>query len=192
MIREIHTIKEAAQEWVRGMNAIPTELLQKIAKLDINEFYDSIHELTTPVKGNPVYVYDLPDTDIEGLQYTCDDSDGVITGYDEETEEYIIELSGGTRIKCEAANFEVNCDDEFLPMWGTLWTFGDSADDYWLTNCDGIRKMSECGFRIYESDDFGYFFGIDGAGYDFYEAHWIPLYKARGLQWHDTEENEAA
>ena len=38
---------------------------------------------------------------------------------------------------------------------------------------------------MYESGEFGYFFGIDGAGYDFYECHWIPLYKARGLQWHD-------
>ena len=188
MIREIHTIKEAAHEWVREMNAIPYGLINKIVEMDIN----SIHEVTAPVKGDSVYVYDLPDTDIEGLQYTCNDSYGIITSYDEETEEYVIELSGGTRIKCEADNFEVNCRDNFLPIWGTLWTFGDSADDYWLTNCDGIRKMSECGFRIYESDDFGYFFGIDGAGYDFYEAHWIPLYKARGLQWHDTEENEAA
>ena len=34
---------------------------------------------------------------------------------------------------------------------------------------------------------FGYIFGIDGAGYDFYEDHWIPLYKERGIQWHDKE-----
>ena len=27
-------------------------------------------------------------------------------------------------------------------------------------------------------------------GYDFYENHWIPLYKARGLQWHETETEE--
>ena len=47
--------------------------------------------------------------------------------------------------------------------------------------------MADCGFRIYEQEDYGYIFGIDGAGYDFYEAHWIPLYKARGLKWHLTE-----
>ena len=45
--------------------------------------------------------------------------------------------------------------------------------------------MSECGFRIYENDEIGYFFGIDKAGYDFYESHWVPLYKKRGLLWHD-------
>jgi hypothetical protein len=73
-----------------------------------------------------------------------------------------------------------------------MWSFGDSADDYWLEEMDGIRIMSECGVRIFESEEFGYFFGIDGAGYDFYEASWIPLYKARGLQWHDpaTEERD--
>ena len=75
-----------------------------------------------------------------------------------------------------------------LPMWGTMWSFGDSADDYWLEEEDGLELMAECGFRIYEQEDFGYLFGIDGAGYSFMEAHWIPLYKARGLHWHREEE----
>ena len=52
-----------------------------------------------------------------------------------------------------------------------------------------MQIMANCGFRIYESEDYGYIFGIDGAGYDFYEAHWIPLYKAIGLKWHDNEED---
>lgn len=26
------------------------------------------------------------------------------------------------------------------------------------------------------------------SGYDFYEAHWIPLYEARGLKWHKESE----
>lgn len=50
--------------------------------------------------------------------------------------------------------------------------------------------MSDCGFRIYKSEDYGYFFGIDGAGYSFYEEHWMPLYKARGLHWHDPQAEE--
>ena len=77
-----------------------------------------------------------------------------------------------------------------LPMWGTMWSFGDSLDNYWLEEKDGIALMSKCGFRIFKSDEFGYFFGIDGAGYDFYEAHWIPLYNERGLKWHDTKIDE--
>ena len=79
-------------------------------------------------------------------------------------------------------------DADYLPMWGTMWSFGDSADDYWLEEEDGLELMAKCGFRIYEQEDFGYLFGIDGAGYSFMEAHWIPLYKARGLHWHEEEE----
>lgn len=77
--------------------------------------------------------------------------------------------------------------DSILPMWGWLWSFSDSADDYFMDELDGIKKMSECGFRIYEHDEWGYFFGIDGCGYSFYDEHWIPLYKKRGLQWHDPK-----
>ncbi len=79
-------------------------------------------------------------------------------------------------------------DADYLPMWGTMWSFGDSEDDYWLEEEDGLELMAECGFRIYEQEDFGYLFGIDGAGYSFMDEHWIPLYKARGLQWHREEE----
>lgn len=74
----------------------------------------------------------------------------------------------------------------WLPMWSTLWTFSESLDEDWtLRNLD---KVAECGFRIYQDDETGdVYLGIDGAGYDFYEAHWEPLYEARGLQWHSEE-----
>ena len=76
--------------------------------------------------------------------------------------------------------------DDFFPIWGTMWQFSDWIDNKWLESRDGLQAMTDCGFRIYESDEFGYFFGIDGAGYDFYEEHWLPLYKARGLHWHEN------
>lgn len=81
------------------------------------------------------------------------------------------------------------CPEEFgcLPMNWMMWSFNDPVDTLWLEKCDGLRKMAECGFRVYKNDEFGYFFGIDGCGYSFYEAHWIPLYKARGLRWHDED-----
>lgn len=73
-----------------------------------------------------------------------------------------------------------------LPIWSTLWTFGCKFDEDWAR--ENIGTMRQCGFRVYEQDNFGVLFGIDGAGYDFYEAHWIPLYKARGLKWHDEHD----
>ena len=73
--------------------------------------------------------------------------------------------------------------DSFLPLWGTMFSFEHPMDNEWLDDKKNLRKMADCGFRIYRQEDYGYIFGIDGAGYDFYEVHWIPLYKARGLRW---------
>ena len=72
---------------------------------------------------------------------------------------------------------------EAQPMWGWMWTFNDITDAEWLEK--HLKEVHECGFRIYYQQDYGYLLGIDGAGYDFYEEHWIPLYEARGLKWHE-------
>lgn len=164
------TIRDAAERWVHEMNAIPQGMIEKL--MNIGD--EDIHEVTEPAIGDRVYAYYEP----------VEEPYGTIAEYDEERDLYTIEFDNGKEVKLDPDDFEVERDGSF-PMWGTMWSFGDGCDDWWLEDGDGIRIMSECGFRIYESDEFGYFFGIDGAGYDFYESHWIPLYKARGLQWHD-------
>lgn len=168
---------EAAHVFVSEMNAIPQGMIAELMENNI----DAWRELTAPATTDRVYVYNLPD------DYDGNEENGEIVGYDEDEELYAIELDDGAIIKAEAGDFEVNRDD-FLPMWGTMWSFNDSSDDYWLEELDGLRKMSECGFRIYEHEEYGYYFGIDGAGYDFFEAHWLPLYEARGLRWHKEDE----
>lgn len=162
------TIREAAGEWVREMNAIPTGMIEKL--MNIGD--EDIHEVTEPAVGDRVYCY-------QPLSEHC----GVIEDIYEDGR-YHIQLDNDSWTDAERDDFEVERDSG-LPMWGTMWTFGDSCDDWWLEEKDGIKIMSECGFRVYESENFGFIFGIDGAGYDFYESHWIPLYKARGLRWHD-------
>lgn len=174
MIREGMTIRDAAEKWVQGMNAIPQGMIEKLMRAEPDEW----SELTVPAAGDPVYVYDLP----EGSENHY----GEIHSYDEKADLYCIELDNGSKVSLKEENFEVQRDG-VLPMWGTMWSFGDSADDYWLEKMNGIAIMSRCGFRIYESQEFGYFFGIDGAGYSFYAEHWVPLYRARGLQWHDPK-----
>ena len=166
-MRDRTTILDAARQWVGGFNAIPHGMIDALMRHDP----DSWHEVTQMKVGDRVYVYESGDY-------------GEITKYNTKTEKFTVELDNGKIVKVEKDDMEKE-DDDILPMWGTLWSFNDSADDYWLSDLDGIRLMSECGFRIYEHEEWGYFFGIDGAGYDFYEAHWVPLYKARGLQWHD-------
>lgn len=166
------TIREVAESWVQEMNAFPNDMIEKLMSDDI----DSWHEVTAPSICDRVYVYELPES--------CENHCGEIKNYLAEADMYLINLDDGTTVEVGADDSEVERDSN-IPMWGTMWSFGDSADDYWLEEMGGIALMSSCGFRIYESDDFGYFFGIDGAGYDFYEMHWVPLYKARCLQWHD-------
>lgn len=166
-MREGVTIRQAAERWVReGMNPFPTNMIEKLIESDLDKW----HEITYPSQGDRVYVYDLGET-------------GEILR--EKDDVFEIKMDSGEIVEVSADDVDEVQRDSFLPMWGTIWQFDDSADEYWLDELDGIRALSKCGFRVYVSDEFGYFFGIDGAGYDFYDSHWIPLYKARGLKWHD-------
>lgn len=164
-MRKGKTINDATHEWVNGFNAIHTGIIDKLMSFDREDW----HEITIRSIGERVY---------------CNKHDeyGEVKLYDDETEEYVVLLDNNQFVRVDKNQVEL---DDTLPMWSTMWSFGDSADDYWLEGFGGIQQMSACGFRIYESYEFGYFFGIDGAGYNFYEEHWIPLYKARGLHWHD-------
>lgn len=173
MRREGMTKLDAAHEWVREFNAIQQGMIDKLMRDNPEEWT----EVTRPSAGDRVYVYEVP----EGAEGNhCGD----VRSCNGESELYCVELDNGLLVSVAEGDFEVERDGQ-LPMWGTMWSFGDSADDWWLEEGDGIQAMSECGFRIYEHEEFGYFFGIDAAGFDFYDAFWLPLYNKRGLQWHD-------
>lgn len=179
MIRTIKTKLDAAHEWVREFNAIDTEMIQRLMYYEPCDW----EEVTLPSVGDRVYAYDVPKGCTEA---------GEIVAYNEKTDRYTIKPDSGRNFRTSKENFEVFYPDSNLPMWGTMWSFGDSFDNEWLEHLDGIRVMSDCGFRIYSNEEFGYFFGIDGAGYDFYEAHWLPLYEARGLKWHDEDDEQSS
>lgn len=176
------TVSEATHRWVQEFNRFPQDMISKLMSIDI----DGWREVTAPAPGDSVYLFDVPAEDKDGNEYEGSGQEGEIVKVLGDGDVFVIELNDGTEVAVEGGEFEVQRYDS-LPMWGTMWQFGDSADDYWLEEMDGVQAMSECGFRIYESDEWGYFFGIDGAGYDFYSEHWIPLYRKRGLQWHDPE-----
>lgn len=174
------TLSEAVHKWTDEMNRYPQDMIQVLMSAKPDDWC----EVTAPSEGDRVYVYDLPEETPDGKPYDGTEHCGEISDcFDHDT--YRVALDDGNSVLVKASDFEV-CFDDVLPMWGWMWSFDDSADDYWLEELGGIKIMSECGFRVYENAEWGYFFGIDGAGYDFYEAHWIPLYKKRGLLWHDT------
>lgn len=165
---------DAVHAFVSEMNAIPRGMIEKLMECDIYGW----HEVTMPSIGNRVYVFG-------------NECAGEIVNMLPNADTYLVNLDDddGTATEVGLDDFEVIRDDA-LPMWGTMWSFGDTLDDEWLEEDNGIQKMSGCGFRIYYHEEWGYFFGIDGAGYDFYESHWMPLYKVRGLKWHQEVYNE--
>lgn len=174
------TINEATHEWVREFNALPRDMIEFLMQTDPNNWT----EITKPCCDSRVYVQDGEHDGKEGEIMSCD--------YGGEYDLYVIKFDDedmGDAILSED-EFYVIYETEPLPMWGTMWSFGDSCDDHWIDNEENLRIMSQCGFRIYYHSEWGYFFGIDGAGYDFYSEHWIPLYKARGLHWHDDAAEE--
>ena len=88
-----------------------------------------------------------------------------------------------------------------LPMWGTLFVPGDDCDARNIARLcretepsdseeevllsAGWRKVGTTGILAVEFDD-QLLLGINGAGYDFYEAHWNPLYVELEYSWHEA------
>ena len=164
MINNQMSILDATKYWVRGFNAFP----QPMISLLIEQNPVAWTEITLPAVGDSVFVHK-------------ESKRGEIIARSNSS--YTVSLYNGDTVTVSADDFDV-CYDYSLPIWGTMWAFNDSSDIAWLETDKGLTAMSECGFRVFQNDDFGYFFGIDGAGYDFYQEHWIPLYLTRGLHWH--------
>lgn len=160
-------LREQVEDWISRMNEVPTDMIDKL--MDDESDWD---EVTTPDVGDRVYVYSVGNTGriIDVREPSYDDGDDEIL--------YQIRLGSGYIIFCNVEEFEVERDSR-VPMWSTMWSFYENDDQYWIEDPENVRIMSKCGFRVYKSLEFGYFFGIDGAGYDFYSQHWIPLYEAR-------------
>lgn len=146
---------ELVSEWVDYFNSYPTSMINTL----IDAAPDEWEEVTTPCVGKLVYVPEIDD-------------------FGE-----IVEIGGLYKVKVakdrifSVSEVEVQYDD-YIPIWGTMWSFINPQDELWL-KYKGIKIMSECGFRVFKSERWGYFFGIDGGGYSFYDKHWIPLYKQR-------------
>ncbi len=66
------------------------------------------------------------------------------------------------------------------PAWNTLRMLDDKP--FFAS----IMEFNECGISVYEDSRGFWYLGIGGCGYDFYEAHWMRLYRMRGIHWHST------
>lgn len=147
---------ERVKDWVSRLDSVPTDMICRLLDDDDDDWC----EVTRPSVGKRVYVFTA-------------DAFGEVVRAGRRT--YKVELDNGETIFCGLDDMEVENRD-FLPMCSKMWHIKEGDD--WLRRGDRVLLMSRCGFRVYESTEYGFYFGIDGAGYDFYEAHWIPLYRA--------------
>lgn len=176
MERNKITAEDATRKWVEELNLIPQTILNKSLMTEVTPL--SLHDYVEVIQGD---YYGCHGSIVEVIK---DGSSEMIT-------DFRVEFDGGHGAMAMSYQSLAHHYYYEFPIWGTMWTFGNSSDENWLAN-GGLQKMADCGFRIFrfEEDDL-YIFGIDGAGYDFYEKHWVPLYLKRGLEWHDDLEKTA-
>ena len=51
------TKKDAAYAWVQEFNAIPQSVIEKLAKIDLEENGEGITEITPPSCGDRIYIF---------------------------------------------------------------------------------------------------------------------------------------
>lgn len=83
---------------------------------------------------------------------------------------------------------EMEVDEEWFPMWGTLFECADKSLERWVLA--NIEKLADEGIGVIEGiGHLNSLLFIMGAGYDFFEAHWIPLY-VQIFGWVDPKDYE--
>ena len=167
-------IKEATRQFMnRHFDSIPTVLFEQALELAHNkgECADDVLELVdTKYRRCP----------------ECDETN-VAKGKEWDDNEH----------EWNCPDCEASFDDNGEP-WERLqlaepdhWP-GAHGTVFWTT-WDSVGKVAaQCGFEVYESPQFnGVILAVDGGGYDFVEAHWMPLYMAMEITWHEDKEGWA-
>lgn len=177
MLSKGMTVEDAAMRWVSEFNEVPPGVVNLL------KAETEMTEITPPAAGDLIRLIERP----EGYDGGAEEGEIVSRLPDGR---YKVRMWDEQDVAIPEEDFYVIREYE-TPIWGTMWAFGDSLDNYWLSDPAHLQAMADCGFRVFEQEDYDYLFGIDGAGYDFWESHWCPLYRVRGLRWHDpdTEEN---
>jgi len=169
------TIREATQEWIGQFDNIPGSIFEKLIKYDeAVSYYDSdaFRMLASPkVECSGCSASYEGELSLKELEKRNDDSHGVACES--------CEHNKGDEWKTGYPEYAFPCG------WGTLFAPSDSCDQDWFL--ENAEEVANLGIFVFESEDFGILLGIDGGGFDFYEAYWIPLYKVRGLQWHSLD-----
>lgn len=182
--------EDAVSKWINEFNTVPREVSELLFEKE------NLYEVTPITKGSDVYVNSheyIGNAEVVNSRGLDKDGNELVDedGYGLDNHFMVQSYNGATDRNETYVVSEDDLEQEFdssLPMWNNMWSFGEHLDNDWIDR-GGLEALANCGFRIYETEAYGYVFGIDGMGYSFKEAHFSPLYDARGLNWH-TEEIE--
>lgn len=163
----IEYFRPAAERLIQSLNAVKGD-----------EQGEYAFERFNVIGGEKVYVvdgdeYTDPDEALKAYVRSAeDDGEPVTEGY-ASVEDALESLAEDGDIEITFSNEEL-----FPPMWNTLWKTDWLPGGWERSYADRAQEIAEfCGVTIYEDTegDEEFLLGVNGAGYDFYEAHWIPL-----------------
>ena len=184
-------LKPAARRLVGGFAMIDARWLAAVA-----EKLDNEDSPTFPAHGYCFVVHDSADRRaIEALMrpFIPEDQAGLLAFIEEKNisidlEDYLEEPHHMVQLAEMAEDAPVPgpvYDVEELRE-DTKWKWEEKYDDdMWLAHY-GWHYVGDTGVLATEIDG-ELILGINGGGYDFYEAHWIPLYRELGYGWHNVE-----
>jgi hypothetical protein len=147
-----------------GFNSVPMSVIDKINEHDN---YLSITEITPPTIGNWVYIHTG--------EYCGEEGEVVGVDHNEENTLYKVRINDDpdNPVLISSDCFDVQ-HDMIMPICDTMWAFSDPTDIEWANGeylGPHLQEIADCGFRIYESEDYGILLGIDHGGYSFYDEH---------------------
>lgn len=144
--------------------------------------------LVDPDRGMYVKCRDLPQPGTyisQSGEFGDDERFSFLVESVELDDEMIVAVSEDEKGRIEIPFDELYCYDN-APDWLTLWAI-DGIPSY-----GEIDLYNDCGISVYETESGLFYIGINGCGYDFYDAHWLPLYRKKGICWHSTESSWVA
>ncbi len=165
------TLRKATEEWVAQFSDVPGSIIEKMAKADESIYAfdsDSFRLVASPrIKCSWCSTTYDGDLSLADLMAEFDRGQGVPCDH--------CFLDGWWNLGEPESGFPCG--------WGTLFAPMDPCDIRWFdAHKDEVAKL---GFFVFESDEYGILLGLDAGGFDFYDAYWIPLYRLRGLRWHE-------
>jgi len=177
---------KADQLFHRNFNSIGFELMKKaIGEESVNEYIQDPSEET--ILNEWLDNQDEEELDAEFNQGRNDDSD-IENSYPPNKEGFRDWLQEQYQNEIE----EFWMEEEHYPMWGTIF----EAKDQFLSEkiMESIDKLYELGIGVIaDTDETLACLFIAGAGYDFYDHHWIPMLKYfEWLNVSEIDQNETA